>query len=355
MSQRSPSPGSAERRDWPLVSVVMPVRNEASFIRACVEGVLNQDYPSERLEVIVADGMSDDGTRETLSALRADHANLRVIDNPERIVPTGLNRAIRHARGEVIIRVDGHCELDPTFVRESVRVLEEHPEAWSVGGPIVHAAHGPMGKAIALAMSHVLGVGNATHRFPDFEGYVEGAQFPTLPRWVFDRVGWFDEQLVRNQDDEFNYRINQAGGKVFISPRIRFRYYVREKIGQLFRQYFQYGFWRIPVMKKHQRPTTPRQLVPPLFFAVVLALLFCGILMGNLVVAAALPLLYVGALALVGLFTSVREGLPVGIRLPAAIAVMHVGYAWGLVYGAWSSLFNRDAWTSAGRHAALSR
>jgi hypothetical protein len=165
----------------------------------------------------------------------------------------------------------------------------------------------------------------------------------------------FDEQLVRNQDDEFNYRIGLGGGKVFISPRIRFRYYVREHARQLFRQYFQYGFWRIPVMKKHQRPTTPRQLVPPLFFLLMFVLAVDGLIFKSLLLGLALPAAYMGMLLAAAAPVANREGIGVGIRLPVAIAVMHFAYAWGLIYGLWASVFNRGAWTSAGRQAALSR
>lgn len=339
----------------PTVSVVMPVRNEAAFVARSVKAVLDQAYPPELLEVIVADGMSDDGTREILDELTRDHPNLRVLDNTGRIVPTGLNAAIKAASGDIIIRVDGHCDLEADFVLQSVSVLQERPDAWSVGGPIVHEGKSLMGRAIAIAMSHPLGVGNATHRFESFEGYVEGAQFPTLPKWVFERVGYFDETLVRNQDDEFNYRINKAGGRVFISPRIRFRYYVREKLRQLLRQYFQYGFWRIPVMKKHRRPTTPRQLAPPVFFLSVVVLAIAGLVTRNPAVALFLPSVYCAVLLFAGVSASLENGWRVGLRVPVAIAVMHAGYAFGLLFGAWATKFNPHAWTSAGRHATLSR
>ena len=234
---------------WPFVSVVIPVRNEAVFIADLIGAILQQDYPADRLEVIVADGQSTDGTRETLASLQAKHSRLLVVENPGRIVSTGLNLAVARAKGDIVIRIDGHALIAPDFIRQNVALLAAHPEAWIVGGPIQHAATTTLGKAVALAMSHRLGVGNARHRFPGFEGYVESAQFPAIRRWVFDRVGKFDERLVRNQDDEFNYRIGLAGGKIFVSPSVKYSYFVRERLGQLFKQYFQYGFWRIPVVE----------------------------------------------------------------------------------------------------------
>src|SRR5262249_24092184 len=152
------------------------------------------------------------------------------------------------------------------------------------------------GRAVALAMSHPLGVGNALHRYPNYEGYAEGTQFPAFRRRVFDEIGLFDERLVRNQDDEFNFRIRRAGGKGFVSSRVRYQYFVRERVGQLFKQYFQYGFWRIPVMVKHRRPTTLRQVVPTLFYAACALLALMALWWRHPLVAGILPGLYLAAL-----------------------------------------------------------
>jgi succinoglycan biosynthesis protein ExoA len=341
--------------DTPFVSVVIPVRNEAAFISDLIAAVLAQDYPRDRIEVIVADGLSTDGTREILTELQARDARLIVLDNPGRIVPTGLNLAVARSSGEVIVRIDGHASIAADFLRQNVALLAEHPEAWSVGGPIRHAARTTFGKAVAIAMSHPLGVGNALHRYPDYEGYTEGAQFPAIRRWVFERIGAFDERLVRNQDDEFNYRIHLAGGKVYVSPRVRYSYFVRARIGQLFRQYFQYGFWRIPVIEKHGRPTTLRQVAPTLFYAACVLLAVAGLWWRQPLVAVALPLTYLSALLLAGAALIPRHGVRVAGCVPLAIATMHAGYAWGLGYGMWARLFHAGAWDTQGKMAAISR
>ena len=337
------------------VSLVVPVRNEAPFIADLIRSLLAQDYPADRLEIIVADGMSSDGTRGILDDLAGQHAQLAVIENPGRVVPTGLNLAIARARGEVIIRVDGHAVIARDFVAANVALLAEHPEAWSVGGPIRHAATTPFGEAVAVAMSHPLGIGNAAHRYPNYEGYVEGAQFPAFRRWVFDRIGTFDERLVRNQDDELNYRVLRAGGKIFVSPRVRYSYFVRGRPGQLFKQYFQYGFWRIPVMEKHRRPTTLRQIVPTLFYVAVVAMGVFGLSLGRPTVGAVLPAVYAISLVGAAVATAPRVGARVASRVPFAIAIMHAGYAWGLAYGMWARVFRAGAWEAQGRMAALSR
>lgn len=339
----------------PFVSIILPVRNEGPFIAQTIDRLLCQDYPLDRMEIVVADGMSDDTTREVLAGYQARYPFIHVVDNPTRIAASGLNVAIDNSQGELILRVDGHSEVAPDFVSQSVRLLEEHPEVWSAGGPIVHAGTNRVGEAIAIVMSHPLGVGLATHRFPNYEGYVEGAQFPIYRRWIFDRVGKFDENLVRTEDDEHNYRITQAGGKIYVSPRVRYVYYVRDRLGNLFRQYFQYSFWRIPVIRKHKKPTTVRQVVPPLFFLTMIVLALVGIWLRQPLVALALPAIYVTALVLVGISVIPRKGLAVACVVPVALATIHIAYALGIAYGLWATLFHKRAWDHGGSMTTLSR
>jgi GT2 family glycosyltransferase len=339
----------------PFISVVMPVRNEAKFIQGSLESVLRQEYPQDRVEVIVADGMSTDGTREVIRKIQAAHPNVRMIDNPEGIAPTGLNRAILEAKGEIVVRMDGHALFEKDFLKENVRVLSEHPEAWSAGGPIVHTARTTFGKAVAAAMAHPLGVGNAAHRFATYEGYAEGTAFPAFRKWVFSKIGFFDERLVRNQDDEFNYRINRAGGKTYITPRVRYRYFVRERPGQLFRQYFQYAFWRIPVISKHRRPTSARQIIPSLFLLSVLCDFAAGMYLRNPIIALFLPVCYAASLLTTGMTMLPMYGWKVTLRIPYAMAVMHAAYALGMFYGLISGVLNRRAWEPSGQMARISR
>jgi glycosyltransferase involved in cell wall biosynthesis len=333
----------------------MPVRNEAGFIAQNLEQLFAQDYPPERLEFLIADGMSDDGTRDIVAGYVAKDPRVQLIDNPGRIVSTGLNRAIAAAKGDVVLRIDGHCEVAHDFVSQNIQLQAEHPEAWVTGGPIHHEGKNAFGKAVAIAMSHPCGVGLATHRFPGYEGYVEGAQFPAFRKIVFEKAGTFDENLVRNQDDELNFRINQAGGKIFISPRVKYVYFVRGKLSQLWRQYFQYSYWRIPVMRKHKRPTTPRQVVPALFFLAVLVLLGLGLYLHLPWLAFGLPAVYVTVLLLAGIAAMPKAGFLVGLLLPIALGCMHLAYACGMYYGLWSLLFRHNAWNTGGSMTKLSR
>jgi hypothetical protein len=184
---------------------------------------------------------------------------------------------------------------------------------------------------------------------------VDSVQFPAFRRWVFDKVGVFDERLVRNQDDELSFRIVHGGGYIFVSPRIRYLYYVRTEIRQLFRQYFQYGFWRIPVIEKHGRPTTLRQLAPLVFYLSVLVIGGIAAWFDNLIVAGLLPAGYALALVLAAVASARSVGPKVAALLPIAIATMHAGYAAGSAFGIVSRLCRLNVWDPKGRMSAITR
>jgi cellulose synthase/poly-beta-1,6-N-acetylglucosamine synthase-like glycosyltransferase len=347
-SQPSAAPQSAAAAVRPMVTVAMPVLNEEAFIARSLDQVLSQDYPSDRVEVVVADGMSSDRTREIVLEYGKKYPQVKLVDNPARFRANGLNVVIRDCEGEIVVCVDGHCEVASDFVRQGVELLDEHPEAWCVGGPTNHVGRNAFSKAVAIAMSHRLGVGTATHRFPNFEGYADGVQFPAYRKWLFDKVGLFDEVMVRTEDDELSFRIAKAGGKTYVSPRVKYQYYVRDSVRKLYQQYVQYAFWRIPVFKKHGRPTTVRQIVPTLFFLTMLILLVVGLALKQPLVAFALPVIYLGALVLVGLSVIPRAGLKVACLVPVAIATMHIAYAWGMAYGLFAWVFSPKAFDPSG-------
>jgi len=257
----------------PFVSVVLPVRNEGRHIDTCIERLLEQDYPLDRMEIVVVDGDSNDDTRERLAALQARHpdARLRVLENPDRIVPHALNIAIRAAAGEVIVRMDGHSVPDRDYVRLCVRALAETGAA-NVGGVVEPVGTTPFGRAVALATQHRLGVGDAKYRTGGAPGFVDTVQFGAFRRDVFDKVGLFDESMVRNQDYELNVRIRNTGERIYLDPAIRFTYTPRGTPKALWRQYFQYGWWRVETVRRHPRSIRLRQLVPPAFVSLLLTL-----------------------------------------------------------------------------------
>lgn len=319
-----------------MLSVVIPCRNERQHIESCVRSILSQERPPGGMEVIVVDGLSDDGTREILESMAKKHPELRVVDNPHRLTPCAMNTGIREARGRYLAILGAHCNYANDYLRICVDLLDEHPEAECVGGPITSAGKSIFGQAVAAAMSHPVGIGNARHRHPNFEGYAEGACYPVFRKEIFEKIGFYDEMLVRNQDDELNYRLAKQGGKVFLSPRARSTYFVRETVSSLFRQYFEYGYWRVAVIRKHRMPASFRHLVPPLFVIGLVASLTLApivpaewrllMLMG--------PCTYGLILWGVGLHVSHRAGWKVGALFPIAAATMHIAYAIGFMLGA---------------------
>lgn len=253
------------------VAVVIPCRNEEEYIERCVRSLVESDRTGIELSVRVVDGRSDDGTRAIIQAISREHPEVELIDNPERTTPVALNRGLKRGGYDVAIILGAHAEVDGAFLRGNVEVLRKDASVGCAGGIIENVYEGPVAKRIGAAMAHPFGVGSAHFRTGARDGYVDTVAFGCYRKEVFQQVGFFDEDLVRNQDDEFNYRVTKAGYRIYLDKRIRSRYYVRASYPRLFEQYEQYGFWKVFVNKKHKAVTTLRQLVPALWVAFVLA------------------------------------------------------------------------------------
>ena len=319
----------------PFVSILMPIRNEADFITRSLGPVLEQNYPADRLEIIVADGMSTDGTREIVKSQQTLHPNLRLIDNPGKIVPTGLNAALAQARGDIIVRVDGHTIIAPDYVRECVAELQRSG-ADNVGGRMNAVSEGWIGQAVALATSSPFGVGGARFHYSEREEWVDTVYMGAWRGDVFKRIGLFDEELVRNQDDEFNYRLLSQGGRILLSPRIKSRYYNRSTLRSLCRQYFQYGYWKVRVLQKHPRQMQPRQFVPPTFVAVLSSsLLMAPFSIGGKRMFIAVAGSYTIANLAASIITARKadNGSKLLPLLPVTFATLHLAYGLGFLIG----------------------
>lgn len=339
-----PAPAAAAGSSWPHVSVVMAVRNEETHLREAVDAVLAQRYPG-RLDLTVALGPSVDATAEILQDLARD-PRVTVVDNPAGLTPAGLNAAIAHSAGAVVARVDGHAVIPAGYVRRAVEVLVDSG-ADNVGGVMAAEGETPFERAVAAAMSSRFGTGDARFHYGGPPGAVDTVYLGVFRRSVLERVGGFDESLVRTQDSELNHRIRQTGGVVWFSPDLRVRYRPRGSLRGLIVQYFQYGRWRRVVARRHPGSLRWRQMVAP---ATVVA---CA---GGLVALGlgrrwgALPVVgYAGAVAT----ASVAVGRPlppeVALRLPVVFGAMH---------GAWGVGFltsPRHLARSAGRPDGVSR
>ena len=317
----------------PFVSVLMPVRNEGKFITRSLGAVLAQDYPHDRMEVIIADGRSTDRTRTVVTDIARQHPNVQLVDNPREIVATGLNLALAVAKGEIIVRVDGHAIVKSDYVRESVRALQE-TGADNAGGPTTASSDRVFGRAVAAATSSPFGVGGARFHYSERAEWVDTVCFGAWRREVFQRHGGFDEEMVRNQDDEFNYRLRAAGGRIFLDPRIRSQYINRATARSLWRQYFQYGYWKVRVLQKHPRQMQPRQFVPALL---ILTLAFLALTAPAFRISKLMLIATAGAYLIGNLLASILAAAKAGWRLVPLISfafvVVHFAYGVGFFAG----------------------
>ena len=319
----------------PFVSVIMPVRNEANYISRSLAAVLAQDYPNERMEILVVDGLSSDGTREFISKSRnkLPAFSIALIDNPEKIVPAGLNAALQFACGEIIVRVDGHTIISPDYIRQCVIALQ-CSGADNVGGKMNAIGEGRFGESVAIATSSPFGIGGGRFHYSDLEEYVDTVYMGAWPRNVFNRIGLFDEELVRNQDDEFNCRLRSFGGRILLSPKIKSQYVVRSSPHSLWTQYFQYGHWKVRVLQKHPRQMRPRQFVPPAFVASLLLAVFIAIFhpLGRALLVF-FGLSYLLADLAAALWAATRRGWRFLPLLPIIFPVLHLSYGLGFLFG----------------------
>ncbi len=245
----------------PFITIAMPCLNEAGFIEACLRSVQAQTYPRDRIEILVADGGSTDGTRPILERLASEDSRIRVLENPKRIQSAGLNAAIREARGDIVARMDVHAGYAPDYLEACVRVLEK-TGAQNVGGAARCRAKTGVQRAIAAALQSPLGFGGASFRDADGEGYVDTLFPGAFRREVFDAVGLFDEAAVVNEDAELNQRILQQGGRIYQSREIVAYYYPRDTLAGLASQYYRYGQGRARTLLKHRRFVRLRPALP---------------------------------------------------------------------------------------------
>lgn len=250
-----------------MISVICPIYNESRYIAACIDAVVNQDYPVNDMEVLFVDGMSTDGTRDIVTDYRSRYPYIHLVDNPHRTVPYAMNAGILAAHGDVVIRLDAHASYPRNYFS---RLHDEllRLKADNVGGVCITlpGADNVKAHAIAKVLSSPFGMGNSYFRIgADQVRQVDTVPFGCFPREVFDRVGLYDTDLVRNQDDELNARIINNGGKIYLIPDLTIEYFARESLAKTWRMFYQYGLYKPLVAKKLGSPATVRQFVPMIF------------------------------------------------------------------------------------------
>jgi len=247
-----------------LFTIIVPCRNEELYIAKFLDNLANQSGFTGPLEILIADGMSNDRTREIIDSYRDQLTGLRVLDNVKKFVSSGLNQCIAVASGRFIIRMDVHTTYDSTYCRNCLRVIDE-TKAANVGGAARTLSMGYIADVISAAYGSRFAVGGANFHFPEYEGEVDTVPYGCWEKDYIVSIGLFDESFVRNQDDELNLRIRRSGGRIWQSAAILSWYHPRGNFVQLYRQYFQYGFWKVAVIRKHKMPASLRHLVPAAF------------------------------------------------------------------------------------------
>lgn len=253
-------------KDIKRVSIVIPCKNEEKYISRCLKSIINSSYSKDLIEVFICDGKSQDSTIDIASYYTSNYPFIKILYNENETTPYGLNLGIKNSTGDVIIILGAHSEIQPDYIKNCLRDLDRDKNIACVGGYIDNIYENDFSRIISYAMSSRFGVGNAYFRTGRKNGFVDTVAFGAYRREVFEKIGLFDEDLIRNQDDEFNYRVIRNGYKIFLSNKIKSKYYVRGSWEKLFKQYYQYGYWKIYVNRKHKTITSKRQIIPLFFF-----------------------------------------------------------------------------------------
>lgn len=312
-----------DRDGWPSVSVVVPIRDEAPHLERAVASILHQEYAIP-FDVCLAVAPSDDGTEAVAGRIAALDHRVTVVQNPAGVTPAGLNAAIEATSGSIVVRVDGHAELCPGYIERAVRTMCR-TGAVNVGGMQVPKPQTAFEEAVAAATTSWMGAGGATYRVGGIEGPVDTVYLGVFDRAAGDAVGWFDESLIRNQDYELNIRLRKAGGTVWFDPELWVGYRPRGTWRALARQYYEYGWWKAAVLRRHPESFRLRQLLP---VANLVAQVMVMPVLGRSRAARLFPVAYLGAVV----WTAGR----LRASPPATVAItltMHQAWSLGMLRG----------------------
>lgn len=324
----------------PVVSIVIPVYNEENYIAKCLDSIISQDYDKNLLEVLLVDGNSNDKTAHIIKDYTAKHNYIKLLKNEKRTIQHGSNIGIKNAKGEYIVRMDAHAEYANDYVSKSIEYIQK-TGAMNVGGPTVVRGKTPVQKVIASSYTSPFALGSNTYYKEDYEGYSNSVSWGTFKREDLLKIGLYDERLVKTDDDDLNFRINQSGGKVFITPQIKSVYYPRDTYLGLFKQYFSYGMWKVAVIKKHKKPSRIVHLIPMLFVLFLCLGLILSLIFKPLsVLYLAVILLYLVLNAYFSFTKKNLKGILSKLRLFWVHIVLHVSYGLGF----WVGIFKFWNW-----------
>ena len=315
----------------PFISFILPVWNENEYISDTLKSILCQAAP-EKYEILISDGGSKDGTLEIINSFIQDNSNVHLIDNPQKIVSTGFNLALNEAKGDIIIRIDGHCEIPPDYLEKCITLLE-NKNVDIVGGIIDTISPGIVGTAISIAQSSPFGVGGVKFRSMDLDegSYVDTLAFGVHRREIFGCIGGYDEEMICNQDDEFNFRAIQAGKNIWMDPAIKTKYYARSSYLKLFRQYFYYGCYKVRGIQKRRHIFSFRHIIPSIFIPALLVTLINGYFLQQAWISFSVVSIYLIFNFAASIFSTPSFRLIPFISF--AFWTLHSGYGLGFIWG----------------------
>lgn len=334
-----------------MLSVICPIYNEEKYIAQCLDSIIEQDYPKDDMELLLVDGMSTDRTRDVISDYQKKYPWIKVLDNPKRIAPCAMNVGIKASSGEIVIRLDAHVLYPSNYFSVLVNKLQELPDAENVGAtcrtlPVNETIEA---QSIAAVLSSSFGMGNSYFRVGASEVMeVDTVPFGCFHRSIFDKVGLYDEELVRNQDDELNARIIKSGGKIYLIPDLECEYFARDTAKKVYKMFYQYGMFKPLVNKKLGSPATVRQFFPLCFVL--------GLILGP-IICAFIPMLWGAyfAVILLWLLLATYFSCKDSKQLKRILVqnwiyfVVHFGYGWGYIVGIFKILFNKPFIAQANR------
>jgi len=330
-----------EKKEGILVSVVIPIRNEEKYIDQFLKSVLKQDFPQKNIELIFIDGMSEDKTLDILKNYKKAYNFINIYTNCNKTVQYALNIGIENASGDIIVRMDVHSEYSEDYISKCVEYLNK-TDAQNVGGPMIARGKIPIQKVVAAAYHSSFALGGGKFHEENFEGYADTVYLGAFKKETLLKLNMYDENLPRSEDDDLNFRLLESGGKVFITPKIKSIYYPRSTYKDLFRQYYEYGFWKVAVIKKHRKPARITHLIPALF---VLFILFFGVLS---CFSKPLRLFYLGVLSFyifLNAYFSFRnkkvKSIKDKFRLMWVHFILHFAYGFGFVMGLFEFFIKR--------------
>jgi glycosyltransferase involved in cell wall biosynthesis len=313
-----------------IASIVIPCRNEIKYIGSVIDAILANT--SKEIEILVIDGMSDDGTREKLNEIQKTNPKIQVIDNPQRVTPVAFNLGIKNAKGDFVFIVGARHLIESNYIETCIEILNKNPEIGCVGGRVINIYENETSQLISKALASSFAVGAGNFRILKEDSFTDTVGTPVYRKNIFDEIGLFDEELLRNQDDELNFRVLKNGYKILFTVQTSLKYFVRATFAHLSKQFYQYGYWKVYVNKKHRTVTTLRQIVPLLFVLYLFLGAICSFFSPIIFAAYACGLVFYFLVSFISA-AKISSSFSEFIQIVRTFFILHFSYGRGYLKG----------------------